>query len=46
MSESRFEDLDLREEPPSGAKFEGYTSFPPAVETADASALCTRACCV
>jgi hypothetical protein len=46
MSESRFDDLDLREEPPSATKTEEYTSYPPAAGNADASVLCTRACCV
>ncbi|MEA2666505.1 MAG: hypothetical protein QOI11_3449 [Candidatus Eremiobacteraeota bacterium] len=47
MSESRFDDLDLREEPASATKAEDYNSIPAAFDRdADASVQCTRVCCV
>ncbi len=44
-TESRFDDLDLREDPPSATKAEDYNSIPAA--NADATTYqCTRVCCV
>ncbi len=44
-TESRFDDLDLREEPASAAKAENYNSIPALAQT-DASVGCTQYCCV
>jgi hypothetical protein len=48
-TESRFDDLDLREEPPSPTKAEDYNNSIPAAAAANdanVSVRCTHICCV
>jgi len=47
MTESRFDDLDLREEPPSATRAEtDNTGASPGPPGTDASIACTPRCCV